>query len=316
MSDWIHDPFGSSEADPEFGLLPKPAMREFLSSYLGLSMKFTWPLSEVRDTGLKRRANLAQRELCALHVQEQQRLLTEAARMVSHRNMSAEQRQRARAIWSGPLLTLEDWREQCREELLYGREDRVRTPFILRRMCQRDFDAWPSAGDLMRAALNLRNSAVLRLEFVRAAFVEDLEDDLSSNLEQLWSGDELGQALRLSLLRSLAVLHEAAGEGEKAWACWKLLVGRAEEDLLAHLSCFSLSISAGDEPGARMAARAIGRQLDRYGDERDGLRRAFRERAWIGRTARVPVTQEARDLRFNLLAAGEPLLSELCLELA
>lgn len=315
MSDWIHDPFGSSEADPEFGLLPQPPFKDFLSSYLGLKMKFSWPLREVRDGGLRQRTCLAQRELCALHVQEQQRLLTEAARMVSHRNLSSEQRQRARAIWSGPLLTVEDWRQQCLEELACGREGRARTPQILGRMCQRELKDWPSAGDLMRAALHLRNSANLRLEFVRAAFVEGLKEGLVWNLEQLWCGVELGSAQRLSLLRSLAVLHEAAGECEKAWSCWRLIVGRDEDHWLAQLSCFSLAISTGDEVEARAVAQTISRKLVERGERPDVLRRAFRERAWIGRTARCSVTQEARDLRLHLLATGEPLLSELCLEL-
>lgn len=291
-------------------------MQQLLTTYLGLSVDACSPLRMLRELGLQRRIGTAQRELLKLHAQEQQRLLSEAARIVSHQNLSQEQRQRARSIWAGPLLTMPEWRVQCREELFCGRAGGVRTPRILRRILYRELPDWPSAGDLMRAALNLQCSASLELDVIRASFVEGCEENLAEVLEELWARGDLGPDTRIGLLRSLAVVHEAEGEGGKAIVCWTLISERERDNLLALLSRFSLAVSVANAMEARMVARAIERCVRRCDPERVALGRAIRERKWISRIATVVVRNEARRLRLDLLGTGQPMLSELCLELA
>ena len=314
MNDWIHDFFNSPDSDPDFGLVPSPRLKRILLSLIGVGLSS--PLKDLQDRGLRTKLVQARRELRKIHTREQKRLLVEAARIRAHADPSREVRMRARAIWAGPLLAEDRWRELCREELVSARGTRRRPPRILRRLYRGTLEDWPPAADLVRAAMQLGSEAQLEVELVRASFLAGFEPELIAKLGELWLGEDLSEGKRLVLIRSLAVLHESAGEMEKAVACWQIASGRAPDNLLAELSCFSLAIAAADEVAARAAARTLRRTLQKYELPQSELQRALRERAWIGRLDASPLTEEARALRLELLTSGEPWLCELCMELA
>lgn len=319
MSDWINDLLGSADSDPEFGSIParrEERLERLVESLLGDSASLRSPLRELRDSGLRSKLALAKRELRLIHQREEQRLLVAAARIKAHSDPEFECRERARAMWAGPLLSLAVWREQCREELISARGTWRRPPKILRRLYRGSPDSWPAAPDLVRAALQLGTRAQLEIDLVRAAFAVGDEIPLAPVLERHWQGNELSKRQRSSLLRSLAVLHEANGAPGKAEGCWRFVIDREPVDLLAHLSCFSLALAAAEESRARAAARALVRTLATHKLSQGKLERALRERAWISRVSPLPLTDEARELRLDLIASGEVMLSKLCLEIA
>ncbi len=316
MTDWNSDPFSSSESDPEFGLLPTPRMRRLLASWLGLGLDRPSVLEKVRAAGLRQRISLARRELRALHVREQVRLLTQAARIRAHSSSESECRRRACAVWPEPLLPLEEWRSLCREELVCGRAPGLRAPKTLKRLFERAVDDWPSASDLMRIALHLCREGTVQLDLLCATFVEQPRADLRAELGDLWSQGRLSDEARQDLLRTLAVCHEVEGDAQRAAACWDLVLGRSPDSRAAHVARFALLLSNADERGAREAAASLKELVARSDPARAQLARAFCERAWISRVARRAPNPEARALRLELLATGDPMLTELCLELS